>query len=68
MKLEILSPSLNISVGDRIKTALRTHFAYLSNKDILTRQLENLRQEKDESSTKCINQIRTISKRYDKKD
>ena len=51
-----------------IRTALRSHFAYLSNKDILTRQLENLRQEKDESSTKCINQIRTISKRYDKKD
>lgn len=43
-----------------IKQALRSHFAYLSNKDILTSQLENLRQEKDESLTKYSERARKL--------
>ncbi|XP_055309216.1 putative uncharacterized protein DDB_G0286901 [Sitodiplosis mosellana] len=43
-----------------IKDALRSHFAYLSNKDILTSQLENLCQEKDESLTKYAERARKL--------
>ncbi|XP_055309933.1 homeobox protein 2-like [Sitodiplosis mosellana] len=43
-----------------IKGALRSNFAYLSNKDILTSQLENLRQEKDESLTKYAERARKL--------
>ncbi|XP_055308043.1 basic-leucine zipper transcription factor A-like [Sitodiplosis mosellana] len=45
-----------------IKQKLMKHYAYLSNKEILTSQMENLRQEKDESLSKYVERIRQLQK------
>lgn len=43
-----------------IKKVLLKHFSYLSNKDILTSQIENLHQENDESLTKYTERARRL--------
>lgn len=43
-----------------VKQALRHHFSYLFNKDILTSQIENLRQERDENLTKYAERARKL--------
>ena len=43
-----------------MKSKLYKHFSYLANKDVLTSQLENMRQEKDESLTKYAERARKL--------
>lgn len=43
-----------------IRDKLLSHFSYLSNKDILTSQIENLKQEKDESLIKYSERVRKL--------
>lgn len=47
---------------DMIKQKLLKHYAHLSNKDLLTSQIENLRQEKDESLSKYAERTRQLLK------
>ncbi|XP_031639926.1 putative uncharacterized protein DDB_G0289263 [Contarinia nasturtii] len=48
-----------------IKRKLISHFSYLANKDIITSQLENLKQEKDESLTKFAERARKLLQEKD---
>lgn len=45
---------------ETIKNALLQHFAYLANKNVLSSQLENLHQEKDESLSKYTERARKL--------
>ncbi|XP_055309381.1 protein kinase 4-like [Sitodiplosis mosellana] len=45
---------------DTIKSKLQKHFSYLANKEVLTSQLENMRQEKDESLAKYAERARKM--------
>lgn len=51
---------LNNTDWAAIKSKLHKKISYLANKDILTSQLENLRQEKDESLTKYAERARKL--------
>ena len=51
---------VNEASYEAIKNKLMSHFSYLSNKDILNSQLENLRQEKDESIAKYAERARKL--------
>lgn len=50
--------NLNDPDWDTIKKALLSHFAYLSNRDIIASELENMRQEKNESLNKYAERAR----------
>lgn len=52
--------TMNDPSWETIKQKLMKHFSYLSNKEILTSQIENLRQEKDESLTKYVERVRQL--------
>lgn len=52
--------SLPNSHWHTIRTKLYKHFSYLANRDILTCQLENLRQEKEESLSKYSERARKL--------
>lgn len=45
---------------ETIKKKLLQHYSYLSNKEILTSQIENLHQEKEESLSKYVERIRQL--------
>lgn len=52
--------NLDCMVWKDVRDKLLSHFSYLSNKDILTSQLENLKQEKDESLIKYSERVRKL--------
>lgn len=45
---------------ETLKTKLYTHFSHLANKDVLNSQLENMKQEKDESLSKYVERARKL--------
>lgn len=51
---------LEDTTWESVKSKLLSYFSYLSNKDILNCQIENLRQEKDESLTKYSERVRKL--------
>lgn len=53
---------MNQPIWDTIKLKLLKHYAYLSNKDLVTNQIENLRQESDESLSKYAERTRQLLK------
>lgn len=52
--------SLDNPDWDSIKTALYSHYSHLCNKSLITTQLENLRQKKDESLTDYADRARKL--------
>lgn len=53
---------MNSPNWEQIKAALLKYFAFLSNKDVLISQIENLHQEKDETLTKYAERARKLLK------